>query len=67
MGVEETIRAPLSKPAITKKAWEDYNQRSAAGEKNLIAPRRRLRLETARRSARRQTLRHSHCYREDEI
>src|SRR5713226_8627246 len=45
MGVEETIRGAFSEARDYKKDWDDYNKRVAAGEKNLIPPRRDLRLE----------------------
>jgi len=45
MGVEETIRAAFSEARDYKKTWDDYRKRVAAGEKNLIAPRRDLKLE----------------------
>ena len=42
MGVEETIRGAFSEARDYKKAWDDYNKRSAAGEKNLIPPHRHI-------------------------
>src|SRR5207247_2107421 len=45
MGVEETIRGAFNEARDYKKTWEDYNKRFAAGGKNLIPPRRDLRLE----------------------
>src|SRR4029077_17622388 len=39
MGVEETIRGAFSEARDYKKAWDDYNKRAGAGEKNLIPPR----------------------------
>src|SRR5881296_2548720 len=45
MGVEETIRAAFTEARDYKKMWGDYSRRAAAGEKNLIPPRRDLRLE----------------------
>jgi len=67
MGVEETIRGAFIEARDYKKAWEDYNKRSAAGEKNLIAPRRDLRLEPLVEVLEGKRYVHSHCYREDEI
>jgi imidazolonepropionase-like amidohydrolase len=67
MGVEETIRGAFSEARDYKKSWEDYNKRSAAGEKNLIAPRRDLRLEPLVEVLEGKRYVHSHCYREDEI
>ncbi len=67
MGVEETIRGAFSEARDYKKAWEDYNKRVAAGEKNLIPPRRDLRLEPLVEVLEGKRYVHSHCYREDEI
>ena len=67
MGVEETIRGAFSEARDYKKAWEDYNKRIGAGEKNLIAPRRDLRLEPLVEVLEGKRYVHSHCYREDEI
>jgi len=67
MGVEETIRGAFIEARDYKKAWEDYKKRSAAGEKNLIAPRRDLRLEPLVEVLEGKRYVHSHCYREDEI
>lgn len=67
MGVEETIRGAFSEARDYKKAWDDYNKRSAAGEKNLIPPRRDRRLEPLVEVLEGKRYVHSHCYREDEI
>ncbi len=67
MGVEETIRGAFSEARDYKKSWEDYNKRFGAGEKNLIAPRRDLRLEPLVEVLEGKRYVHSHCYREDEI
>jgi imidazolonepropionase-like amidohydrolase len=67
MGVEETIRGAFSEARDYKKTWEDYNKRAAAGEKNLIPPRRDLRLEPLVEVLEGKRYVHSHCYREDEI
>ena len=67
MGVEETIRGAFSEARDYKKAWDDHNKRSAAGEKNLIPPRRDLRLEPFVEVLEGKRYVHSHCYREDEI
>src|SRR5438874_2001503 len=67
MGVEETIRAAFSEARDYKKAWDDYNKRVAAGEKNLIPPRRDLKLEPLVEVLEGKRYVHSHCYREDEI
>src|SRR5277367_1632318 len=67
MGVEETIRGAFSEARDYKAKWDDYNKRSAAGEKNLIAPRRDLRLDPLVEVLEGKRYVHSHCYREDEI
>ena len=67
MGVEETIRGAFSEARDYKKSWDDYNKRAAAGEKNLILPRRDLRLEPLVEVLEGKRYVHSHCYREDEI
>src|SRR5689334_13948147 len=67
MGVEETIRGAFSEARDYKKAWDDYNKRVAAGEKNLIPPRRDLKLEPLVEVLEGKRYVHSHCYREDEI
>src|SRR5260370_14635384 len=67
MGVEETIRGAFSEARDYKKSWDNYNKRAAAGEKNLIPPRRDLRLEPLVAVLEGKRYMHSHCYREDEI
>src|SRR5215467_13096076 len=67
MGVEVTIRGAFSEARDYKKAWDEYNKRVAAGEKNLIAPRRDLKLEPLVEVLEGKRYVHSHCYREDEI
>jgi imidazolonepropionase-like amidohydrolase len=67
MGVEETIRAAFTEAKDYKKQWDDYNRRTAASEKNLIPPRRDLRLEPLLEVLEGKRYVHSHCYRADEI
>jgi imidazolonepropionase-like amidohydrolase len=67
MGVEEAIRGAFSEARDYKKDWDDYNKAVAAGEKNLIPPRRDLRLEPLVEVLEGKRYVHSHCYREDEI
>jgi imidazolonepropionase-like amidohydrolase len=67
MGVEETIRGAFTEARDYKKTWDDYNKRLAAGEKNLIPPRRDLKLEPLVEVLEGKRYVHSHCYREDEI
>jgi imidazolonepropionase-like amidohydrolase len=67
MGVEETIRGAFTEARDYKNAWEAYNKRVAAGEKNLTPPRRDLRLDPLVEVLEGKRYLHSHCYREDEI
>jgi imidazolonepropionase-like amidohydrolase len=67
MGVEETIRAAFTEARDYKSAWDVYNKKVAAGEKNLIPPRRDLRLDPLVEVLEGKRYVHSHCYREDEI
>jgi imidazolonepropionase-like amidohydrolase len=67
MGVEETIRGAFTEARDYQSKWADYNKRSSAGEKNLIPPRRDLRLEPLVEVLEGKRYVHSHCYREDEI
>jgi len=67
MGVEETIREAFSEARDYKKTWDEYNKRTSAGEKNLIPPRRDLKLEPLVEVLEGKRYVHSHCYREDEI
>src|SRR6266849_5770597 len=67
MGVEETIRGAFAEARDYKAAWDRYNRRTAASEKNLIPPRRDLRLEPLLEVLEGKRYVHSHCYREDEI
>jgi len=67
MGVEETIRAAFTEARDYKNAWDAYNKKVAAGDKNLIPPRRDLRLDPLVEILEGKRYVHSHCYREDEI
>ena len=67
MGVEETIRGAFTEARDYKAAWDLYNKRTAAGEKNLIPPRRDLRLDPLVEVLEGKRYVHSHCYRQDEI
>jgi imidazolonepropionase-like amidohydrolase len=67
MGVEETIRGAFTEARDYKASWDLYNKRTSAGEKNLIPPRRDLRLEPLVEVLEGKRYVHSHCYREDEI
>jgi len=67
MGVEETIRGAFTEARDYKKVWDEHNKRVSAGEKNLIPPRRDLRLDPLVEVLEGKRYVHSHCYREDEI
>lgn len=67
LGVEETIRAAFTEARDYKNAWDTYNKKVSAGEKNLIPPRRDLRLDPLVEVLEGKRYVHSHCYREDEI
>jgi imidazolonepropionase-like amidohydrolase len=67
MGVEEVIRQAFTEAREYKKNWDDYNQRKAAGEQNLIPPRRDEKLEPLVEVLEGKRYVHSHCYRADEI
>jgi imidazolonepropionase-like amidohydrolase len=67
MGVEETIRAAFTEARDYQNSWNDYNKRLKAGDKNLIAPRRDLKLDPLVEVLDGKRYVHAHCYREDEI
>ena len=67
MGVEETIRGAFTEARDYKNSWDAYNKHVGSGEKNLIPPRRDLRLEPLVEVLEGKRYVHSHCYREDEI
>jgi imidazolonepropionase-like amidohydrolase len=67
MGVEETIRTAFTEARDYKKAWDDYDKRVAAGDKNVIPPRRDLKLDPLVEVLEGKRYVHAHCYREDEI
>jgi hypothetical protein len=67
MGVEETIRGAFAEARDYKASWDVYDKRTAAGEKNLIPPRRDLRLDPLVEVLEGKRYVHAHCYREDEI
>jgi imidazolonepropionase-like amidohydrolase len=67
MGVEEAIRAAFTEARDYKAKWDLYNKKTKAGEKNLIPPRKDLRLEPLVEVLEGKRYVHSHCYREDEI
>ena len=67
MGIEETFRGAFTEARDYKKSWDDYNKRIAAGEKNVIPPRRNLKLDPLVEVLEGKRYVHAHCYREDEI
>jgi imidazolonepropionase-like amidohydrolase len=67
MGVEETIRGAFAEARDYKTEWDVYNKRISGGEKNVIPPRRDLKLEPLVEILEGKRFVHAHCYREDEI
>ncbi len=66
-GVEDVIRQSFTEAVEYKKQWDDYNRRKAAGESNLIPPRRDLRLDPLVEVLEGKRYVHCHSYRADEI
>jgi imidazolonepropionase-like amidohydrolase len=67
MGVEETIREAFIEAREYKTQWDDYNRKKAAGEQNLLPPRRNEKLEPLVEVMEGKRYVHAHCYRADEI
>ncbi|MFZ3329497.1 MAG: amidohydrolase [Candidatus Acidiferrales bacterium] len=67
LGVQEVIRQAFTEAREYKKQWDDYNRRKAAGEQNLIPPRRDEKLEPLVEVMEGKRYVHAHCYRADEI
>jgi len=67
MGVMDVIREAFTEARDYKKAWDEYNRKKAAGEANLIPPKRDLKLQPLVEVLEGKRLVHAHCYREDEI
>src|SRR5271169_5744454 len=67
LGTEEVIRQAFIEATEYKKQWDDYNARRAAGESNLIPPRRDLQLDPLVEVMEGKRYVHAHCYRADEI
>ena len=67
MGVTDVIREAFSEAQDYKKSWDEYNRKKAAGEPNLIPPRRDLKLDPLVEVLEGKRLVHIHCYRADEI
>jgi imidazolonepropionase-like amidohydrolase len=67
MGVMDVIRRSFIEAREYQKEWEGYRQREAAGESDLIPPRRDLKLEPLVEILEGKRLVHAHSYRADEI
>lgn len=67
MGVEETIRDAFTRAKEYQQKWAEYNRRKAAGEENLIPPRRDLQLEPLVEVLEGKRYIHCHSYVSDEI
>ena len=67
MGVMDVIRQAFIDAREYRKQWQQYERRRGAGERNLIPPRRDLKLEPLVEILEGKRLVHSHCYRADEI
>ncbi|HEV2305381.1 MAG TPA: amidohydrolase family protein [Candidatus Acidoferrales bacterium] len=67
LGVEETIRDAFARARQYQQDWADYNRRKAAGEQNLIPPRRDLQLEPLVEVLEGKRYIHCHSYVSDEI
>ena len=67
MGVEETIRDAFARAKQYQQEWAEYTRRKAAGEQNLIPPRRNLQLEPLVEVLEGKRYIHCHSYVSDEI
>jgi len=67
MGVIDVIRQAFTDAREYKKEWDAYKKRAAAGEKNLIPPRKDLKLEPLVEILEGKRYVHSHGYRADEL
>ena len=67
MGVEETIRDAFTRAKAYQRKWADYDRRKAAGEQNLIPPRRDLQLDPLVEVLEGKRYIHCHSYVSDEI
>jgi imidazolonepropionase-like amidohydrolase len=67
MGVMDVIRQAFIDAREYKKSWDAYNKRVAAGEKNVIPPRRDLKLDPLVEVLEGKRYVHSHGYRADEL
>jgi imidazolonepropionase-like amidohydrolase len=67
MGVIDVIRQAFVDAREYKKSWDDYRRRVAAGEKNVIPPRRDVKLDPLVEVLEGKRYVHSHAYRADEM
>jgi imidazolonepropionase-like amidohydrolase len=67
MGTEDVIRQAFSEAREYMKQWDDHNRRVAAGERNLVPPRKDLKLEPLAEVLQGKRLAFVHGYREDEL
>jgi imidazolonepropionase-like amidohydrolase len=67
MGVMDVIRQAFVEAREYKKEWDAYNKRVAAGEKNVIPPKRNLKLEPLVEILEGKRYVHSHGYRSEEM
>jgi imidazolonepropionase-like amidohydrolase len=66
MGVEHTLRHWFTEAQRYREEWDAW-ERARRRDRNAVAPRRDLRLETLADVLRGEILVHAHCYRADEI
>ena len=67
MGVEAVIRQAFTEAREYMKEWDEYKRKAAGGGRNLLPPRKDLKLEPLAEVLRGERLVHVHCYRADEI
>jgi imidazolonepropionase-like amidohydrolase len=67
MGVMDVIRQAFTEARQYRKEWDAYRKRIAAGEKNVIPPKRDLKLEPLVEILEGKRYVHSHGYRADEM
>ena len=66
MGIEDTIRQAFLEAKAYKAQWDDYEARTARGER-VLAPRKDLKLEPLKEVLEGKRFLHVHSYRADEI
>ncbi|MFQ5724605.1 MAG: amidohydrolase, partial [Terriglobia bacterium] len=67
MGVMNVIREAFIEAREYQREWQEYERRKAAGEENLVPPRRDLKLEPLVEILEGKRMVHAHSYRADEI